>query len=158
MIDLSLTQERQAHRLLQAGILLFLLGLITGLFSGMLANPRMGLTSHLEGVMNGPFLVILGFLWPRLQLGVRTLTAAFWMALYGTYANWATTLYGAAAGAGEKMAPITGKGFTGTGFEEGVVAFGFISLAIAIIPLCFVVLWGLRGMPTSVFYVPLKDE
>lgn len=149
MIDPSAVQERQAHRLLQAGILLFLLGLITGLFSGMLANPRMGLTSHLEGVMNGPFLVILGFLWPRLRLSARMFTVAFWMALYGTYANWATTLYGAAAGAGEKMAPITGKGFTGTSFEEGVVAFGFISLAFAIIPLCFIVLWGLRGGPQA---------
>ncbi len=139
----------QGHRLLQAGITLFLLGLVTGLFSGMLANPRMGLTSHLEGVMNGPFLVILGLMWPRLRLGSRALTAAFWMALYGTYANWATTLYGAAAGAGEKIAPITGKGFTGTSFEEGVVAFGFISLAFAIIPLCLMVLYGLRGGPVK---------
>lgn len=139
------TRARQGHWLLQAGITLFLLGLITGLFSGMLANPRMGLTSHLEGVMNGPFLIVLGLMWPRLRLGARALTVAFWMALYGTYVNWATTLYGAAAGAGEKMAPITGKGFTGTSFEEGVVAFGFISLSIAIIPLCFMVLYGLRG-------------
>lgn len=139
----------QGHRLLQAGITLFLLGLITGLFSGMLANPRMGLTSHLEGVMNGPFLVILGLMWTRLRLGPRALTAAFWMALYGTYANWATTLYGAAVGAGEKMAPITGKGFTGTSFEEGVVAFGFISLTFAIIPLCLMVLYGLRGGPVK---------
>ncbi len=145
MSTASNAQVRQGHRLLQAGILLFLFGLITGLFSGQLANPRMGLTSHLEGVMNGPFLVILGLLWPRLRLGARTLAAAFWMALYGTYVNWATTLYGAAAGAGEKMAPITGKGFTGTSFEEGVVAFGFISLTLAIIPLCLMVLWGLRG-------------
>jgi hydroxylaminobenzene mutase len=150
-------QERAGHRLLQAGMVLFLLGLITGLFSGQLANPRMGLTSHLEGVMNGPFLIVLGLMWPRLRLGARALTAGFWMALYGTYVNWATTLYGAAAGAGEKMAPITGKGFTGTSFEEGVVAFGFISLTIAIIPLCLMVLWGLRGGP-SVFFAPLKNE
>lgn len=144
------TRARQGHWLLQAGMALFLLGLITGLFSGMLANPRMGLTSHLEGVMNGPFLIVLGLMWPRLRLGARALTAAFWMALYGTYMNWATTLYGAAAGAGERMAPITGKGFTGTSFEEGVVAFGFISLAFAIIPLCFMVLYGLRGGPNAI--------
>lgn len=48
------------RRLLQAGILLFLLGLLTGFLVPFTANPRMGLSSHLEGVMNGMFLVGLG--------------------------------------------------------------------------------------------------
>ncbi len=145
MNDQSSAQAHAGHRLLQAGMTLFLLGLLTGLVSGQMANPRMGLTSHLEGVMNGPFLIVLGLLWPRLRLGPRALTAAFWMALYGTYVNWGTTLFGAMFGAGEKMAPIAGAGHTGTSFQEGVVAFGFISLTFAIIPLCLMVLWGLRG-------------
>ena len=45
---------------LRYGILLFFLGLVTGLVVPMLANPRMGLSSHLEGLMNGMFLIILG--------------------------------------------------------------------------------------------------
>ena len=39
--------------LLQLGILLFLIGLLTGFVIPKLANPRMGLASHLEGVLNG---------------------------------------------------------------------------------------------------------
>jgi hypothetical protein len=55
-------QNWTAHRLLQFGVLLFLLGLLSGFVTPALANPRMGLSSHLEGVMNGTFLVILGLL------------------------------------------------------------------------------------------------
>jgi (hydroxyamino)benzene mutase len=46
-------------------ILLFSLGLVTGLLAPKLANPRMGLSSHLEGLMNGMFLVLLGLIWQR---------------------------------------------------------------------------------------------
>jgi hypothetical protein len=37
--------------LMQLGILLFLLGLLTGLAGLKLKNPRMGLASHFQGVM-----------------------------------------------------------------------------------------------------------
>lgn len=46
--------------LLQLGIILFLIGLLTGVAIPKLANPRMGLASHLEGVLNGIFLVTVG--------------------------------------------------------------------------------------------------
>ena len=60
------TQAQTGRRLLQLGIILFLLGLLTGLAVPALANPRMGLASHLGGVMNGLVLVALGLMWPRL--------------------------------------------------------------------------------------------
>jgi hypothetical protein len=45
------------RRLMWHGILLFLLGLVTGLAEQRFTNPRMGLAAHLEGVMNGTFLI-----------------------------------------------------------------------------------------------------
>ncbi len=141
---------KQGHRLLQWGVVLFLLGLLTGLVIPLMTNPRMGVSSHLEGVMNGPFLIVLGLMWTRLRLGPRALTVAFWLAIYGTYANWATTCYAGFVGAGEKMAPISAAGHPGTSLEAAIVAFGFISLTVAIIPLCGMVLYGLRGGPQSV--------
>lgn len=39
---------------------LFLPGLLTGFFESRFTNMRMGLAAHLEGVMNGIFLVALG--------------------------------------------------------------------------------------------------
>ncbi len=39
---------------------LFLIGLLTGFVEPQFTNVRMGLAAHLEGVMNGIFLVALG--------------------------------------------------------------------------------------------------
>lgn len=133
------------RRLIRLGIWLFLLGLITGLAVPALANPRMGLSSHLEGVMNGIFLVVLGLVWPRLRLSRSASLAAFCVAVYGTYVNWATTLAAAAWGAGAPMMPIAGLGHQGTRLQEGIVGFGLVSLALAMIATCAIVLWGLRG-------------
>ena len=47
-------KTRAGRRLLRLGMLLFLLGLATGLLVPALANTRLGLSSHPEGLMNGP--------------------------------------------------------------------------------------------------------
>ena len=60
--------SRQGHRLLQLGMLLFLFALIVGLVMPALAVPRLGLSTHLLGIMQGIFLMVLGVLWPRLRL------------------------------------------------------------------------------------------
>lgn len=52
--------KRQAKQLIFLGLLLFLSGLLTGLIIPFFKNPRMGLSAHLEGVMNGMFLILLG--------------------------------------------------------------------------------------------------
>src|SRR5574342_565442 len=69
----------RSHRLLQLGILLFLLGLLVGFAVPSLANPRLGLASHLEGVMNGLFLVVLGLVWPKLIIDALLLSLALAM-------------------------------------------------------------------------------
>jgi hydroxylaminobenzene mutase len=50
------------------GLVLFLVGLLTGFAVPALKNPRMALSSHLEAVLNGMFLVLLGLLWPHIDL------------------------------------------------------------------------------------------
>src|SRR5437870_8019060 len=83
--------EDTKHRLLWHGMFLFLLGLLTGFVEQEFNNPRMGLAAHLEGVMNGTFLVALGAVWAEVRLSPRLKAAAYWSALYGTYADWAVT-------------------------------------------------------------------
>lgn len=134
-----------SRRLIRCGVLLFLLGLLTGLIVPALSNPRMGLSSHLEGLMNGIFLVVLGLVWPRLRLSRSLSLAAFWLAVYGTYVNWATTLAAAALGAGAPMMPIAGGGHRGTPLQEGLISVGLVSLALAMIATSGIVLWGMRG-------------
>lgn len=133
------------RRLLQLGIVLFFLGLLTGFALPAAANPRMALSSHLEGVMNGTFLLVLGAVWHRLHLGARSSTVALWLAAYGTFANWGTTLVAAMWGAGGAMMPLAAAGFTGTSAQELLIAVGLISLSLAMLVVCPIVLWGLRA-------------
>ncbi|MFN6943762.1 MAG: hydrogenase [Cytophagaceae bacterium] len=133
--------KRQSDWLLFLGVLLFLLGLLIGLFIPLMTNPRMGLTAHLEGVMNGMFLVILGLIWSRLIINDRWLTYTFWLTLYGSFANFVAVTIAAITGAG-KMMPIAG-GKEGTPVAEGLISFLLITLAFAMIFVCGIVLTGL---------------
>ncbi|MFZ5948273.1 MAG: hydrogenase [Stygiobacter sp.] len=131
----------QSNWLMFLGVLLFLFGLIIGLFVPMMANPRMGLTAHLEGVMNGMFLVILGLIWNKLFINDKWLSITFWLTLYGSFANFSAVIIAAITGAG-KLMPIAG-GKEGTTFIEGLISFLLITLSLAMIFICIVVLLGL---------------
>jgi hydroxylaminobenzene mutase len=122
---------------------LFLLGLLTGFAEQKFVNPRMGLAAHLEGVMNGTFLIALGAVWAEVKLTPRLKLAAYWSALYGTYANWAATVLGAAFGVAA-LSPITSAGHHALPWQESLVTAMFMSIGIAIIGSSLLVLWGLR--------------
>jgi len=136
-------QKQQSNKLVLYGILLFLLGLIVGLFLPLMANPRMGLSSHIEGVLNGMFLVILGLIWHKIALSDRWLKITFWLAVYGTFANWLGMLYAALVNAGKDLT-IAAEGNEGTPLQEGIVSFLLITLSLAMIIICFTVLIGLN--------------
>jgi len=138
--------EAIKRRLLWHGMFLFLLGLLTGLAEPQFTNLRMGLAAHLEGGMNGIFLVALGAIWMEVRLSPRWQLAAYWGALYGTYANWAVTTLAAILGTAA-LSPITAAGHRGQPWQEGVVTVGFISVGIAIVAASILVLWGLRRTP-----------
>jgi len=125
------------------GMFLFLLGLLTGFVETTFANPRMGLAAHLVGVMNGTFLVALGAIWGEVRLGESSKTAAYWLALCGTYGNWAVTTLAAIFGTGA-MSPITAPDRQGLPWQEWVVTAGFVSIGLAILAATVLVLWGLR--------------
>ena len=61
------------RRLMWWGMVIFLLGLIKGLIQNNLANPRMGLSAHLEGLMNGTLLVAVGAIWSHIHTSSRAL-------------------------------------------------------------------------------------
>src|SRR5262245_28641823 len=131
------------RRLIWHGMFLFFLGLITGLVEQQFKNPRMGLAAHLEGVMNGTFLVALGAAWTEVRLSDRLKAVAYWSALYGTYANWAMTALGAVFGTAA-LSPITGAGHSGQPWQEQLVTIGFMSVGIGIITSTLLILCGLR--------------
>jgi len=123
---------------------LFLIGLLTGFAETHFANIRMGLAAHLEGVMNGTFLIALAAGWNHVRLSPSTKAIAYWSALYGTYGNWLVTTFAAAFGTAA-LSPITGTAHGGQPWQEHVVAIGFPTTGIAIIGASILVLWGLRA-------------
>jgi hydroxylaminobenzene mutase len=139
-----MANQDTSRRLFWHGIFLFLLGLISGLVVPMMVSPRMGLSSHLGGVINGIFLIALGLIWSHVNLPPRLLTATFWLALYSTYgAGWAAAQLAAIFGT-SSLTPIAGAGHTGQPWQENLVNFLLYTGAIAMLFVCVFVLWGLR--------------
>jgi hydroxylaminobenzene mutase len=101
--------DHSDRRLMWHGMFLFLIGLLTGFAETHFANVRMGLAAHLEGVMNGTFLVALGAVWNEVRLSPRAKSIAYCTALYGTYVNWLVTTLAAVFGTGA-LSPITAAG------------------------------------------------
>ena len=141
-METASTKTLLSDRLIFLGMLLFLLGLVTGLFVPAFANPRMGLSSHIEGVLNGIFLIVLGLIWHKLALNRKWLKITFWLAVYGTFANWLGILTAAVFNAG-KMLNIAAGGVEGPPFAEAVVIFSLVSLSVAMLFISVTVLIGL---------------
>ena len=105
--------------------------------------PRMGLASHLQGVINGIFLILLGVIWPAFELPSKASSALFWLAVYGTFANWAATFLAAFWGAGRSM-PLAAEGRVGIPLHEGIIDGLLISVSLVMLGVCVLALWGLR--------------
>ncbi len=119
--------------LLVAGLILFLLGLITGMVVPMTKNPRMAVASHLQGMTNGPFLIIVGLLWPYLHLWRAVGIVAVVLLTFGAYANWLATQLASLWGAGHRFAPGAAGDHRGTPAQERIVDLLLASLAPAMV-------------------------
>jgi hydroxylaminobenzene mutase len=131
--------------LIKHGVFLLFLGLLTGIVAAEVKNPRMGLSAHLEGIMAGMLLILLGgAVWDELRLSSRLSFTALWLSIYSAYATWAYTLLGALLGT-SRLTPIAGKGFSATEWQETVVQILLVSEVIAILIAFCILLFGLRG-------------
>lgn len=129
--------------LIRLGVALFLLGLLTGFAVPAAVIPRMALASHLEGVMNGLFLMVAGLFWARLALGPRARLVAFWAIVYAAFANWLATFLSSMTGAAAMM-PLAGGGSTGAPVMEALVAGLLLTLSVAVILGAALLIHGLR--------------
>jgi hydroxylaminobenzene mutase len=127
--------------LVRHGVTLFLAGLVTGFALPAMANPRAGLSGHLEGVMNGTFLIALGCAWNDLRLGERAEKVVYALVLYGTWANWVGTLLSGIFGT-SKATPIAGAGHTGTAFQENLVFAILVSVGITMVAAALIAAWS----------------
>lgn len=119
--------------LLALGLVLFLLGLLTGLAVPMLKNPRMGVASHLQGMTNGPFLMVVGLAWTRVSLPHALQVVTILLLAYGAYANWLATQLGSIWGAGHRFAPGASGDHRASSSKERVVDLLLVTLAPAMV-------------------------
>jgi len=137
--------SRQGHRLLQAGILLFLFALLAGLAVPGFAVPRLGLSAHLLGIMQGIFLMVAGLLWPKLRLPRAMSSVGPWLAIYGCFAAWAANVLAGVWAAGNPMLPMAAGQARGSVLQEGIIAIILRSSAVSLIAAAILILWGLRA-------------
>jgi hydroxylaminobenzene mutase len=134
--------------MLRHGLVVFLLGLFTGLVMtgpfDIFKNPRLALSSHLVGVTGGMFLVIAGLLVDRVRLAARLLAITSWLAVYGAYGNWFGTSLGAIFGT-RTLTVVTGEGHSGAAWQEMTVGVVLFTSGIATMVACVILLVGLRG-------------
>jgi hydroxylaminobenzene mutase len=133
-----------SRKLKRLGMLLFLIGLITGFIVMEVTNPRMGLAAHLEGVMNGTFLVVAGLVWNDLRLPDGLKRTAFFTLTYGTFANWTFTLTAAILGTSQTT-PLSGAGYQGSESQELLVTIGLVSVGLTMVIALGIIVYGLRG-------------
>lgn len=134
--------------LLIHGLTLFLVGLIAGLAVSEAANPRAGLAAHLEGVMNGTFLLVIALVSPHLALGARTAAIARWLLVAGAWLNIVGTGISAMY-ATNRITPLAGAGFGGPEWAEGLVALLLTLTVPTMIPAVGILLWGAVRAPAG---------
>ncbi len=135
---------RQARRLLQAGMLLFLLALIIGLIVHRFTVPRLALSAHLLGITQGLFLMVIGLLWPKLTLRRAWSRIAVVLIVYGCLAAWCANLLGAIWGAGNTILPFAAGQARGSVLQERILTVGLRTAAASLIAGSLLILWGLR--------------
>jgi hydroxylaminobenzene mutase len=135
------SRDEKAQFLIGLGSLLFFLGLLSGFAIPAMINPRMGLSGHLEGVMNGTFLIVIGLAWSRCHLAPMFQAITYWMLIYGTFANWLFITLAAIFGT-IAMTPIAGSGHAGLPWQETLISVGLLSVGITMVAACGLLVWG----------------
>ena len=137
-------QESIGMRLARHGVVVLLLGLLTGFVIGKFPNRTLGNAAHLTGLIGGFGMIALGMLWPRLQLGRLGSQAGAWMTAGSMYLNWMGLAILGGLGSGPKAAQGVMSGSVPLWGRAG----GLMLTAAALLSLLatLVILFGLRRL------------
>ena len=135
--------------LLRLGFILIFLSFATGFVIPLLTNPHLGVSAHLNSVIGGTILIILGIISGALNLTATARKIMTWSWIYATYMNWFGTLLGGILGT-SRLTPVAGAGFAAPALQEDIMSVVLVSLVLAAFIGCAIVIWGLRGTDNSV--------
>lgn len=93
------------HRLAQAGAWLFAVGLVTGLWAGIVLVetvkvpiPRLALAAHLNGILGGLWLIAVASTLDRMRYGLAGRRRLALLVGFACWANWVITLIASVVG------------------------------------------------------------
>ncbi len=125
------------------GVILILIGLLTGFAVAALTNPRMGVAAHVEAIMGGIILIVFGgILVERMHCSAKLITISWFSLLLSLYGNYALILLASIWGTSMTM-PIAGNGFRAVMWKESIVALGLLLCNGAILTSLAIVITGL---------------
>ena len=104
-------------QLVRHGVILALLGSLSGFAPMVVTNARMGVAAHVGGIMSALLLLTLGAVWSMVTLTPYRQQLAARLLAVGAYGNWAITLFASITGAKE-FAPLAGAGYGATAVVE----------------------------------------
>jgi (hydroxyamino)benzene mutase len=145
--------SRQGHRMLQIGIALFVFSGLEGFVIHSLPVPALGRSVHTLSALQGIITLVLGLLWPRLNLGATASRIAFWTFIYSSFATLIPFVLAAVWGAGNTTIPLAAGTAQGSAFQEAMIKVVLYSAALPFFVSMALILWGLRIVDT-----PLSDS
>lgn len=89
------------------GAIVLLLGMLTGFVISNFHNRNLGNAAHLTGLIGGYGLIVLGLLWPKLNLPAAWSGAGAWITVVSMYLNWLGLVLQGGLGSGTKTANST---------------------------------------------------
>jgi len=103
------SNNNEARQLLFHGGIMTLLSLLSGFTTFFALAPRIALSSHTIGLLQGAILIAIAGAWHLLNASPKTLKILKYTLLIGFYANWVSTQLSALWSAGRSTYPINGK-------------------------------------------------
>jgi hydroxylaminobenzene mutase len=101
--------NNEARQILFHGGLMTLLSLLSGFTAYFALAPRVALSSHTVGLIQGAMLIAIAGAWHLLNASPKTLKIIKYTLLVGFYANWVSLQLSALWSAGRDTFPIIGK-------------------------------------------------
>lgn len=138
------TNEKLKRSLMFWGMVLFLLGLVLAFPIIPYTNKRMAIATHLEGILNGIFILVVALIWDWVKVPMRAKKVAYVSLLVGSYFNCFGVFMASLWGAGVAMAPVAGAGFQAAPWQETFISVILPVSAVAEITCVGILLWGLR--------------
>ena len=112
--------ERLQHRVAQVGAWLFAVGLLTGLWAGVVLTgtivvpiPRLALAAHLNGLLGGLWLIAVAATLERMRYGLAGRRRLAALTALAAWANWLITLIASGLG-------VRGLAYTGDARNDAI--------------------------------------